>query len=75
MTNLDRLYAKIAKEHGIPIKEVKKVFKSQFSLAYKTIGLFKDIAIRLPYIGVFRVKPGRRKYLDSLEINNNEQQD
>lgn len=74
MTNLDRLYTKVAEKHGLPKKEVQKIFKAQFNLVYKTIGLIKDIPIRLPYIGVFRVRPGRRKFLDSLTINKDEQQ-
>ena len=74
MTNLDRLYLKIAQQTGLSKYRVEAIFKSQFEVTKQTMAKMEDKTIRHPFFGVFRVKPGRRKYLDSLKNYNNEQQ-
>ena len=66
----------LATKYNLPLKEVEKVVNSQFKLAAKTMSEGKFEAIRLPSFGVFKVKPGRLKYLNNAKrksIKNNRQ--
>lgn len=53
MTNLERLYKKVAEMKGVNKYQVEDIFKSQFDLVAKTMESMEDTSIRLPHIGVF----------------------
>ncbi len=57
----------LATEYKLPLKEVEKIVNSQFKLAAKTMSEGKFEAIRCPSFGVFKVKPGRLKYLNDAK--------
>lgn len=63
MDNLEKVYTEIAEELGISKTQVKSIADSQFSFIAKTMRekLFDDV--RLKFLGIFKVKPGRLKYL------------
>lgn len=76
MTNLDRMYSKIARDNGMTKKDVEEIFKSQFAVTREAMAKREDIPVRHPLFGVFRVKPKRREFIEELlNKNNNEQQD
>ena len=57
----------IATEYGLPLQEVEKIVSSQFKLVAKTMAEGKFEAIRLPFFGVFKAKPGRIKSLKNVK--------
>lgn len=65
--DLDRapLYRQLAREHNLLISEVKKIVETQFEFLADTIRKGDLEAVRLPFLGLFHVKPGRKKYLQA----------
>lgn len=53
----------LATKHSLPLQEVEKIVSSQFKLVEKTMLAGKFEAVRLPFFGVFRAKPGRIKHI------------
>ena len=51
----------LATEYELPLKEVSKITSTQFRLIAETMAEGKYESVRCPYLGVFRVKPGRLK--------------
>lgn len=54
------LYKQLAEEFGLPIEVIEKVTDSQFEFLKHVISSGKDEQVRLQYLGLFEVKPGRR---------------
>lgn len=76
MDNLEKIYKEVAGELGISKEVIKSVADSQFSLVANTFRAKKLDAIRLQYLGTFKVKPGRLKFLSQeaqahIKKNNN----
>lgn len=57
----------LATKHGIEVKEVEKIVSSQFRLVEKTMAEGNFEAVRLPFFGVFRAKPGRIKHVNNAK--------
>lgn len=57
----DDKYKKIAKELGLEPSLVKKICESQFEFTKEVIQSGDDKPVRLQYLGLFQVKPGRRE--------------
>lgn len=53
-------YIALAKKYNLDVDVVRKVCISQFEFTKSIIQSGKDEPIRLAYLGLFRVKPGRR---------------
>jgi len=51
----------LATEYELPLEEVRTIISVQFRLVAETMAEGKFDSVRLPYLGVFRVKPGRLK--------------
>ena len=51
----------IAKEFNLPVEIVRKICESQFEFTKDMIQTGDDLPIRLQYLGLFEVKPGRRE--------------
>jgi len=49
----------LATEHSLPLEEIEKMVSSQFKLVRDTMKEGKFEAVRLPFFGVFKAKPGR----------------
>jgi nucleoid DNA-binding protein len=58
------IYKQIADETGISKDKVKDAVKQQFWAVHKVMKEDNSDAIRLPYFGIFKVKPGREDYLN-----------
>lgn len=54
-------YKKLAKEFGMTAEEIRKICESQFEFTKEMIQTGDDLPIRLQYLGLFQVKPGRRE--------------
>ena len=79
VVNVHTLYQKVANETGIPVHEVEKAVKWQWRYVRQIMaeGNFLedgelpddmgDANIRLPYFGVFKVKPRRVIKLNNLD--------
>jgi nucleoid DNA-binding protein len=63
MEHNDLIYKQIAKERQISRDTVKEVCTSMFEFVATTIERNKHEAVRLPYFGIWRVKPGRLEHL------------
>lgn len=63
MTNLERLYKKVAEMKGVNKYQVEDIFKSQFDLVAKIMESKEDTPVRIPFIGVFRSNPKLRKII------------
>jgi len=63
MLNHIRKYKKIADKYDLDIDVVRKVCESQFDFCKYIIQKGEDAQIRLQYIGLFSVKPNRRKLI------------
>lgn len=66
--NKVEIYKEIGGELNIPPTEVEKVVKSQFKLVAEVMKEGKFRPIRLPYFGVFFVRPGRIPYLTRKDV-------
>lgn len=55
------LYKKLADKYKLPVEVIEKITDSEFEFAKTIISEGKDEPIRLQYLGLFRVKPGRRE--------------
>ena len=75
MTNQEKLYHKVSQQLGIPIKVIEPAFASQFKTVVNAMGEGKDVAVRLPDFGVFRVKPKRRELLEIRVVNSKKLKD
>ena len=53
----------LATEHGLSLKEVEKIVNSQFKCVADTMREKEFDSVRLLKFGVFRVIPGRVKYV------------
>ena len=67
MTNLEKLYKKIAKEHNLTQYQVEDIFKSQFDLVAKEMEARSPYSIRLPRFGVFIPNLKRREIIKQKE--------
>jgi nucleoid DNA-binding protein len=67
MTEADKIIHLLATKHGLPLKEVKKIIKSQFKCVSQTMAEGKFESVRLPKFGIFRVKPGRLKHINNAK--------
>jgi len=56
-----KTYQKLAKEFGLPVEQVRKMCESQFEFTKEVIQSGEDEQVRLQYLGLFQVKPGRRE--------------
>ena len=65
MTTQERMFHKVSKELGIPIKVIEPVFVSQFKLVVDTMAKGEAKAVRLPVFGTFRVKPKAKENLEN----------
>lgn len=75
MTTQERVYHKVSKELGIPIKVIEPVFASQFKLVVETMGKGESKAVNLPKFGTFSVRPKAKENLEnSIKKRKNEQQ-
>lgn len=63
MTNLERLYKKVAEQMEVNKYQVEDIFKSQFSLVAKQMQEYSDVPVRLPYLGTFKSNPELRKLI------------
>lgn len=61
--NKDKIYQDIADKLNITEKQVKKAVEHQFQFVHNTIKEGNFDAVRLPYFGVFKVKPRRLEHL------------
>ena len=59
----------LANKHNLPLEEVSKIISTQFRLVAETMAEGKYESVRLPYLGVFRVKPGRIKHFKNNQKN------
>ena len=63
MDNLDKIYREVAKEMGISATQVKQVASTQFLLLRDSMKEKRLKDVRMQYLGVFKVKPYRLRYL------------
>jgi nucleoid DNA-binding protein len=63
--NIDiaEVYRKVAEETGHSTSEVEKAAKSQFAFVTKVIRDGNARPVRLPFFGIFKVKPSRLKHV------------
>jgi len=54
----------LAKKYDLSMKDVDLVVSSQFSLVREVMRKGDFESVRLPYFGLFWVKPGRKEYMD-----------
>jgi nucleoid DNA-binding protein len=59
-TSNKKIYQKLAEEFRLPYEEIRKICESQFEFTKNTIQSGEDAQVRLQYLGLFQVKPGRR---------------
>lgn len=64
MHNLKKLYKELADQTGLHIYQVEDIWKSQFEGVMKTFELKEDKPARIPGLFTFRVKAGRRNFLN-----------
>jgi len=63
LDNLDKIYSEVAEEMGLSRGQIQSIAESQFSLVANTFKAKKLDNVRLQYLGTFKVKPARLKYL------------
>lgn len=56
-----RIYSELAEEFNLPKELIEKVCDSQFEFTKEIMASGKDEPVRLQYLGLFQVKPGRRE--------------
>jgi len=63
LDNLEKIYEEVANERGLTRTQVRVIAQTQFAFINKTIrtGNFDDV--RLKFLGIFKVKPGRLIHL------------
>lgn len=54
-------YKEIAKKRGLSIDTIQKICDSQFEFVRNTMMEGSDQSVRLQYLGMFRVEPGKRE--------------
>ena len=54
-------YRELAEKFGLPYEVVRKICESQFEFTKEVIQSGEDEQVRLQYLGLFQVKPGRRE--------------
>lgn len=54
-------YKKLSEDYGIPIHVVKAMVESQFAFTRDVISQGDDKPVRLQFLGLFRVKEGKRE--------------
>jgi len=64
----EALIEDIARKHGIDKEQAKKAIYSQFRHVKHVFEKAKYNAIRLPYFGIFKVKPKRYEHLKDQGI-------
>jgi nucleoid DNA-binding protein len=64
MTIEDKIQKEIAAKYKLTKEQVESIVKIQGELIAKTFQELERKPIRLPYFGLFKVKPGRAYYLD-----------
>ena len=69
MTPIQEVYEEIAEEFGVNKYQVQDCISSQLELVAQQMEKDTFRAVRLPYLGVFKCKPGRLK---QLKINTDE---
>lgn len=63
MDNLEKIYNEVAIEMGLSKNRIRSIAESQFSFIGKTIRDKNLDSIRLQFLGMFKVKPGRLRGL------------
>lgn len=59
------VYKELSKEFNLPIDVIEEICDSQFEFTTKVIREGKDQQVRLQFLGVFKVKEGRREIIDA----------
>lgn len=55
-----KIYAELAEKYKLPVPIIEKICDSQFEFTSGIIAKGNDEPVRLQYLGIFKVKPGRR---------------
>ena len=63
-----KLYKELAKKYGITPEAARKACESQFEFTSNMIKTGDDPSIRLQYLGLFKVKKGRRDVVQRKKI-------
>lgn len=61
----ERLCQKLAKIYGLPVREIKRIQRSQYKQVTKTFNEKQGKAFAVPYLGEFDVIPKRGKILEN----------
>lgn len=69
MDNLEKIYKEVADELGFSKAKIKSIAESQFLFVSKTMRNKCMDDVRLKYLGIFKVKPARLKYLSDSAKN------
>lgn len=56
-----KIYKELAEEFDLPVTIIEKICDSQFEFVKQTMMSGKDEQVRLQYLGLFKVNPGRRE--------------
>ena len=62
--NRRAIVLKLAKKYDLSMKDVDLIISSQFSLVREVMCKGEFESVRLPYFGLFWVKPGRKEHID-----------
>lgn len=56
-----QIYKELAEKFKLPVEVIEKITDSQFEFLKHVISKGEDEQVRLQYLGLFMVKPGRRE--------------
>jgi len=73
--SMDGFIEHLSKKHGLTKKEVRNVIQSQFEfikVKMRTVDSYNDHwpYIRLPLLGVFKIKPGKKRFFRNKSLKN-----
>ena len=71
MSTREKLIQETAKEMGLSVAETRKIVNSQFTHAAEVMRRGEFEAVRLLYLGKFRVKPKRLKAFNDEIVRRN----
>ena len=58
---MKEFYREFSEKYNKPVEEIRKICESQFEFTKEVIQSGEDKQVRLQYLGLFQVKPGRRE--------------
>ena len=66
---MKEFYKEKAEELGLSVDEVEKACRSQFKFVRSVMEKGDDDSVRLQYLGLLRVRPGRRETIKNRRKN------